>query len=110
MANFRNLKTFSNGEEFRLFMGKNCEQCDNYVNWEDATEEEPVCPIENQIFEAMFDESKFPNEYIVEELDESGRPYVPICTNKNKPLPQPTNKKQDGQEQISLEALLNEDD
>ena len=51
---------FSNGTEYECFLENYCYQCRKFVWWEDATDENPVCPIEESIHEARFDGEKFP--------------------------------------------------
>jgi len=55
---------FANGAEYRNFDNTYCCNCKKYVPWEESTEDNPVCHIEDLIAQAMFDEKKFPREYI----------------------------------------------
>lgn len=75
-------KTFCNGTEHDLFMDNNCYKCKKYVYFQEATPENPVCPIEEKIHEAMFDESLFPKEHIKQKWTDDGRPYIPYCTER----------------------------
>lgn len=40
---------FSNGTEYHEFMNHNCARCKRFVDWEEATDEHPVCPIEEEL-------------------------------------------------------------
>ena len=67
---------FANGAEYRVFDERYCCTCKKYVPWEIATESNPVCPIEDAISHAMFDESMFPHEFIKREAANT----LPHCT------------------------------
>ena len=67
---------FANGAEYRAFDERYCCTCKKYVMWLEATTDDPVCPIEDAISMAMFDESKFPYEYIKREAANT----LPHCT------------------------------
>ena len=55
---------FANGAEYRMFDEAYCCNCKKYVPWEEATESNPVCSIEDAISAAMFDKTLFPHEFI----------------------------------------------
>ena len=59
-------RMFSNGTEYMVFQEQNCDRCGHYVDWEEATPDNPVCPIEERLAAAMFDESVFPHEHLAE--------------------------------------------
>jgi hypothetical protein len=40
---------FSNGTQYECFLEQNCEKCHFFVYYEDATEKNPVCSIEDRI-------------------------------------------------------------
>lgn len=61
---------FSNGTEYEIFQYNFCDRCARFVHWEEATKDNPVCPIEEGMAQACFDETKFPHEQIRE--DEQG--------------------------------------
>lgn len=61
---------FSNGTEYEIFQYNFCDKCSKFVYWEEATDDNPVCPIEEAMAQACFDETKFPHEFIQE--DEQG--------------------------------------
>lgn len=42
-------KMFSNGTEYMLFLETVCLNCKKYVDWEIATKDNPVCPIEEKL-------------------------------------------------------------
>lgn len=52
---------FSNGTEYMNFLERQCYMCKNYVNWEEATDENKVCEIEDKISLAQFDILQFPD-------------------------------------------------
>lgn len=85
MKEIKNVKNFSNAIEYGYFMKRNCERCIRYVWYEDATPVNPPCSIEERISKAMLDESEFPSEFIKQEWVD-GKPCVPFCTEKNKPV------------------------
>lgn len=76
----RDVKTFCNGTEYDLFMAKNCYRCKKYVDWQEATASNPVCPVEDNIGAAMFNESLFPSGFIKQRFEPDGTPHVPHCT------------------------------
>ena len=55
---------FSNGSEYDEFMGRNCEKCPYYVDYGEATEENPVCSIEEDI--SIGGIKKFPKVWLIE--------------------------------------------
>jgi hypothetical protein len=67
---------FANCSEYDAFLEKNCENCPFYVYYGEATEERPVCDIEESI--AMGLEEVFPYEW----LDENGEMSRYDCRKK----------------------------
>ena len=57
---------FSNGTEYDEFMGRNCEKCPHYVDYGEATEESPVCSIEEVIILNSVSDVAFPYEHLIE--------------------------------------------
>lgn len=56
---------FSNGSEYDAFQDSNCFECQHYVHFEDATEGNPVCDVEERIVLASFGaEELFPFEWL----------------------------------------------
>lgn len=57
---------FSNGTEYLAFMERNCDRCKNYIHYEDATEDNPTCHIEEVIAvcAANGEEEDFPYEWL----------------------------------------------
>ena len=55
---------FANGTEYMVFDEAYCCNCKKYVPWHEATKNNPVCPIEDAIAMAQYDEKKFPYKYI----------------------------------------------
>ncbi len=67
---------FSNGSEYRMFDEIFCCNCNKYVPWEEATDDNPECSIEAAIARAQFDIDSFPHEFIQRR---SGN-ELPYCT------------------------------
>ncbi|MGO4369354.1 hypothetical protein AB4Z21_00910 [Paenibacillus sp. MCAF20] len=40
---------FSNGTEYESFLDSQCGECPHFVHFEDATEDRPVCEVEEKI-------------------------------------------------------------
>lgn len=60
---------FANGTEYECFLERNCYNCPFYVHYDEATEDNPVCNIEEQIaLSGMTEDVEFPYEW----LDENG--------------------------------------
>ncbi len=55
---------FSNGTEYMMFDEEFCCNCKKYVPYEKATDDNPVCPIEDAIAQAMFEIELFPHKFI----------------------------------------------
>lgn len=64
---------FSNGTEYMIFNEEYCCRCKRYVPWEEATEDNPVCPIEDKLSEATLNESVFPHKQV--KLNDKGYVY-----------------------------------
>ena len=74
------VKGFSNGTEYEIFLEKNCYQCKHYIEWTEATPENPECRTEAAIAEADWDISRWPKGKIKMNQDlESGNFYIPHC-------------------------------
>lgn len=61
---------FANGSEYDAFINKNCDNCPLYVYYDEATEEKPVCQIEEDI--ALGGIVRFPYEWL-DKNDEMSR-------------------------------------
>jgi len=71
---------FANGSEYQEFLAHNCEECPFYVYFDDVTDENPVCFIEEQIsLSSMTDKIAFPYSW----LDETGTMARYSCRRKN---------------------------
>jgi len=70
---------FSNGTEYDCFMEYNCFRCKKYVHFEDATPENPVCPIEEAIALAGWGETK---DFPAYKLIPNGYMHRYDCTDK----------------------------
>ena len=76
------VKAFSNGAEYELFLEKNCYRCKHYVDWMKVSEIIPKCETEEMLAEAYWDIERFPKGKIkmIQDL-ESGNFYIPHCIN-----------------------------
>jgi len=57
---------FSNGSEYEAFLERNCYKCKHYVHYDEATEENPVCQIEEDIVLSSVSDVAFPYEHLIE--------------------------------------------
>jgi hypothetical protein len=57
---------FSNGSEYFAFLGNECGDCPHFVPFEEATDERPVCPVEERIALASATGGDFPSEWLDE--------------------------------------------
>lgn len=63
---------FSNGMEFEWFIEHNCERCKRYRKGQ--------CKVYNACWEARFDESRFPYEYLLDFADGVGGKQCKLFT------------------------------
>jgi len=58
---------FANWDERSAFYAENCERCTKYVPFEKFMEtKQSLCPIGDLICQAIFNEKKFPYQYLTE--------------------------------------------
>jgi hypothetical protein len=58
---------FANGSEYDSFLEENCYKCKKFVYYDESTEENPVCEIEEAIsLSTMFDKKSFIKDHLQE--------------------------------------------
>ena len=81
---YNEIKPFSSGNEYEVFLYNWCNRCVNYKLRDDGFPEFPEnggCPVLDAMEYARFDLSVFPCKEIIEEQDESGNiVYYHKCT------------------------------
>lgn len=70
---------FSNGTEYQCFLEVNCFKCKKFVHFEDATEENPCCKVEESIGLASVGVDE---EFPWDKLIENGLMHRYDCTDK----------------------------